>query len=76
MTLLVDAICPHLYDYATDRFATHVVRRLLCLAAGRNVLPPAGKPKGKQQQDQSLPGLENKVRGLGEGRMCARRGGR
>ncbi|KAG2451956.1 hypothetical protein HYH02_003730 [Chlamydomonas schloesseri] len=62
MTLLADAICPHLYDYATDRFATHVVRRLLCLAAGRNVLPPAGKPKTKQQQDQALPGLENKRR--------------
>ncbi|GFR46342.1 hypothetical protein Agub_g7913 [Astrephomene gubernaculifera] len=53
--LLTDSICPHLYDYVTDRYATHVVRRLLCLLAGCNVLPPK-----KQQQQQQLPGLENK----------------
>ncbi|GLI69480.1 hypothetical protein VaNZ11_014112 [Volvox africanus] len=54
MKLLTDSICPHLYDYVTDRFATHVVRHLLCLLTGRNVLPPPGK------QQQQLPGLENK----------------
>ncbi|GLC52285.1 hypothetical protein PLESTB_000605000 [Pleodorina starrii] len=59
MTLLTDSICPHLYDYVTDRFATHVVRRLLCLLAGRNVLPPPGKQQ-QQQRQQQLPGLENK----------------
>ncbi|GIL74790.1 hypothetical protein Vretimale_2348 [Volvox reticuliferus] len=55
MKLLTDSICPHLYDYVTDRFATHVARRLLCLLAGRNVLPPPSK-----QRQQQLPGLENK----------------
>ncbi|GAX84255.1 hypothetical protein CEUSTIGMA_g11678.t1 [Chlamydomonas eustigma] len=34
-------ICSQLYEYITDRYATHVARRLLCVAAGRNVLPPS-----------------------------------
>ncbi|KAG2499537.1 hypothetical protein HYH03_002483 [Edaphochlamys debaryana] len=59
LTLLFEAVAPHLYDYATDRFATHVVRRLLCAAAGRNVLPPAVKSAAAAAQQQ-LPGLSNK----------------
>ena len=36
-----NSICEHLYDFITNRYATHVARRLLCIVAGRNVLPLA-----------------------------------
>lgn len=63
LTLLTDAVCPHLYQYITDKFATHAARRLLCLLAGRNVLPPPSKQQ--QQQQQQLPGLERQPRNKG-----------
>ncbi|MEW5306821.1 MAG: hypothetical protein WDW36_009259 [Sanguina aurantia] len=40
---LCEALMGQLYPFITDKFATHVARRLLCLAAGRNVLPAASK---------------------------------
>lgn len=36
-----EGVCAQLQAYATDRFATHVARRLLCIAAGRDVMPPS-----------------------------------
>ena len=33
----------HLYEFATDRNASHVARRLLCVLAGRDVLPAPGR---------------------------------
>ena len=42
-----DSICEHLYDFVTNRYATHVARRLLCIVAGRNVLPLAAKSQNK-----------------------------
>lgn len=50
LQLLVDAcnrICEHLLDFLTNRYATHVARRLLCLIAGRDVLPIAAKSQNK-----------------------------
>jgi hypothetical protein len=62
MGRLADSMAPHLYDYATDRFATHVARQLLAVAAGRPLLPPPRKGKAA---DQALPGLASKV-GVGK----------
>ena len=39
-------VTAHLYEFATDRNASHVARCLLCVAAGRNVLPAAGRAAG------------------------------
>ena len=39
-------VTAHLYEFATDRNASHVARRLLCVAAGRDVLPAAGRAAG------------------------------
>lgn len=52
LALLVDAVRDHLHDYILDRYATHLARQLLCVLAGRDVLPPPGK---KQQQWQHVP---------------------
>ena len=42
-----NSVCEHLYDFLTNRYATHVARRLLCIIAGRNVLPLAAKSQNK-----------------------------
>ena len=34
-----DVTMEHLYEFATDRNASHVARRLLCVIAGRDVMP-------------------------------------
>ena len=34
-----DVTVEHLYEFATDRNASHVARRLLCVIAGRDVMP-------------------------------------
>ncbi len=50
LQLLTEAcnnVCEHLYDFLTNRYATHVARRLLCIIAGRNVLPLAAKSQNK-----------------------------
>ena len=41
------SICEHLLDFLTNRYATHVARRLLCIIAGRDVLPIAAKSQNK-----------------------------
>jgi nucleolar protein 9 len=41
---LARAVGDALNDYVYDRYATHVARRLLCVAAGRDVLPPRKAP--------------------------------
>ena len=40
-------VCARLYEFVTDRSGSHVARRLLCVLAGRNVLPAttAGRAK-------------------------------
>ncbi len=42
-----NSICENLLDFMTNRYATHVARRLLCIIAGRNVLPLAAKSQNK-----------------------------
>ena len=34
-----DVTLEHLYEFATDRNASHVARRLLCVIAGHDVMP-------------------------------------
>lgn len=34
-----DVTVEHLYEFATDRNASHVARRLLCVIAGHDVMP-------------------------------------
>lgn len=46
---LVTALLDYLYDYVSDKFATHVARRLVVLVSGRNVLP-ANKQQDKKQK--------------------------
>lgn len=41
------SLCAQLFDFLTNRYATHVARRLLCSMAGRNVLPLAAKSQNK-----------------------------
>ena len=36
---LCAVIVQHSWEFSTDRNATHVARRLLCVLAGRDVLP-------------------------------------
>jgi hypothetical protein len=45
---LLDAVEPHLVDYATDKHATHVARALLVVLTGRDVLTPAGKKQAQR----------------------------
>ena len=42
-----NSLCGQLFDFLTNRYATHVARRLLCIMAGRNVLPLAAKSQNK-----------------------------
>ena len=42
-----NSVCEHLLDFLTNRYATHVARRLLCIVAGRDVLPRAAKSRNK-----------------------------
>jgi hypothetical protein len=46
---IVTKITGDLYDYVMDRNASHVVRRLLCVIAGRNLID--GKNKGRAESD-------------------------
>lgn len=46
---VVNEITGALYDYVMDRNASHVVRRLLCVIAGRNLLD--GKSKNRINAD-------------------------
>jgi nucleolar protein 9 len=41
LTSIQQGVCTQLQAYSTDRFASHVARRLLCIAAGRDVMPPS-----------------------------------
>lgn len=50
----VDAVCPSLPDYVTDKFATHVARALLTCAAGRDVLPPRKQRKNGAQDAKPI----------------------
>jgi nucleolar protein 9 len=56
LTEACNSVCEHLFDFLTNRYATHVARRLLCIIAGRNVLPLAAKSQNKVCL-QSLPVL-------------------
>jgi hypothetical protein len=47
---LLDVIEPQLFDYATDKHATHVVRALLVVLVGRDMLTPPGKKQQQQAQ--------------------------
>ena len=40
-------VCARLYEFVTDRSGSHVARRLLCVLAGRNVLPAASAGRAK-----------------------------
>lgn len=81
--LLAGAVTPHLYDYMTDKFATYVARRLLCVLAGRSVMPPdkkqqqaaaaaAAARQAQQQEAAEGGGGPIKVRGCvgWGGRIC------
>ena len=39
LTSLNAKLCDGVYVFALDRYATHVARRMMCVAAGRNVNP-------------------------------------
>ena len=39
LTRIADVTVEHLYEFATDRNASHVARRLLCVFAGFDVMP-------------------------------------
>lgn len=60
-----EGVCAQLQAYTTDRFATHVARRLLCIAAGRDVLPPSKAQKQGQvaMKMKGPSGLAAKVQG-------------
>lgn len=40
LSKVTDVTVEHLYEFATDRNASHVARRLLCVIAGADVIPP------------------------------------
>eukprot|EP00798_Chlamydomonas_sp_ICE-L_P020655 gene20655-27441_t len=74
LTAFCTALCADLYTYACDRYATHVARRLICLAAGRNVLPPTGKKVERGEGGKKLKGptnLGSKVGGSDGGKGAA-----
>ena len=50
--------------YTVYRFATHVARRLLCVAAGRNVMPPTNKQREGQSAAAAVRGQEGKGEGV------------
>ncbi|KAL0051826.1 hypothetical protein WJX82_002725 [Trebouxia sp. C0006] len=54
LTEACNNVCEHLYDFLTNRYATHVARRLLCIIAGRNVLPLAAKSQNKKSKGGAL----------------------
>ncbi|KAF5838129.1 hypothetical protein DUNSADRAFT_3379 [Dunaliella salina] len=44
---MVHELCTELWKFMTDRFATHVARRVLCMLCGHDVLPPGSRgPQG------------------------------
>jgi hypothetical protein len=48
-------ISSSLFDYISDRYATHVARRLLALIAGREVVPATKKTAGGNKVQMLLP---------------------
>lgn len=36
---LAEELCSNLWAFMTDRFATHVARRVLCVLCGQDVVP-------------------------------------
>jgi hypothetical protein len=45
---IAEEVGNHLFNFASDKFATHVARRVLCMLCGSDVLP--GGAKGPQAE--------------------------